>query len=242
MGGRRIGFAKTKRATFSNYHTKAQYNGAGGLTRWNAKTFPAWEKLDVMYTETEVQLSCAAGGVAGAEAVWRLNSIYDPYFTGAGNQPESYTTLSSVYRRYIVYWVDIRVRCYSATQETLLLGVSLQGPDSSYTLTGKVSSDFEKDRQIQTCNPGQSGAASPAYAHPEIVLNHVSLPQLAGISLTEYKANLYQFGGAFGANPSNSLYMRIACSDMDGQNTGSCKVQVSIRFHGKVFDRLQPLP
>lgn len=211
------------------------------LARWSrdACSFPAAQKFDCMFTDAYHTLTAtAAGGVVGGEIVYRLNSIYDPYFGAGGGQPEHYVTLSNLYERYLVYWVEINVKAYVPGANTLMLHCCVQSPDTSYSLAGKTCEALTQDRTVSTLS--LQTAAAP---NGQVQWNSGRLycSSLCGISKMMYVGSHTVYGAQFAANPTLSPWLRVAVSDAQGNAGNVATVQVSIRYGGRAFGKSQPL-
>lgn len=68
--------------------------------------FPDIYRTQLKYTEYRA-ISLAAGNAYNSTYTYRANSLFDPNFTGAGNQPLYYDQLSQIYRRYRVTGVSL---------------------------------------------------------------------------------------------------------------------------------------
>lgn len=78
-----------------------------GYTSWN-RQYPIAPR-----TRTWLRYAEAITGLGGAptqfDYQFRLNSLFDPNFTGAGHQPRGFDQLAALYGRYRVYRARVRV-------------------------------------------------------------------------------------------------------------------------------------
>lgn len=209
------------------------------LVRWaNRSSFPAAQKFDIMYVDPYHTLTAtAAAGVVGGEIVYRLGSIFDPYFAAGGGQPEHYLTLSNLYERYLVYWVEINVKCYVPGANTLVLHCCVQSADTTYSMVGKTCEALTQDRSVSSMM--LQTAAAPN-GQVEWTSGRIYLSSLCGLSKTMYVGSHTSYGSLFGANPSLTPWLRVAVSDAQGNAGNVATVQVQIRYGGRAFGRQQP--
>lgn len=66
---------------------------------------------------------------------WRINSLYDPDFTGGGVQPTTFDQWMALYDRYRVLSVEIDLTITGMTQATAIAVVGAPGTDAVPTLT-----------------------------------------------------------------------------------------------------------
>lgn len=209
------------------------------LARMASKSsFPVAQKFDVMYTNPYVTLTATgAAGICAGEIVFRLGSIYDPYFTGGGGQPEHYLSLSNLYENYLVYWVEINVKGYVPGANTLMLHCCVQSANTGYSLVGKTCETLVQDRSISSLL--MQTAAAP---HGQVEWNsgRIYLSSLSGLSKAMYVGGHQTYGAAFGANPSQTPWLRVGLTDAQGNAGNVATVQVSIRYGGRAYGRVQP--
>lgn len=200
--------------------------------RFVKSTFPPSMVFHEKYADIERTISVTTGGIANNSFLYRLNDIFDPYYSiGGGGPPEWYTTLASIYQRYIVWSVDADIRFFDPTQNTLLGAVLLQCADDTDDPAAKTADYFLQRRNYATAQlTSTTGEGSFRQ-----IQEHIKLWTVEGLPFRQYVDQMSVYGAQMGADPGKSPLFRIAVADLDGQNTGSCKVQVSLTFHGKAY-------
>lgn len=195
-------------------------------------TFAPEMVFQMKYSDIERNCTVTTGGIVNASFLYRLNDIFDPYYsTGGGGPAENYTAIAGLYQRYIVWSVDMHIRFYDPSQNTLLAGVLLQCADDTDDPSAKTA-DYMLQRRNYATVPLPSTTGQGSYRE---IQAHVKLWELEGLPFRQYVDQLSVYGASFGADPAKSPLIRIGCADLDGQNTGSVKVQVSLIFHGKAY-------
>lgn len=70
--------------------------------------------------------------------VYRLNSVFDPDFTGAGGQPSGFDQLAALYGRYRVIAVDVSVKATEATSGNQALVVMAASDNSALSVNAET--------------------------------------------------------------------------------------------------------
>jgi len=81
----------------------------------NFNTFPPTMFAQHKYVEDFNFFTDNLTGLMGTDYAFRLNSMYDPNFSGTGHQPQGYDQMASVYGRYTVYKVRLSIRITAAS-------------------------------------------------------------------------------------------------------------------------------
>lgn len=147
-----------------------------------------------------------ANGGTTFDYQFRLNSIYDPNYTGTGHQPYGYDQYNTFYNRYRVHRVDY------------VIGAAVVA--SNVNGTAKVTLVHNND-STSYGNPNLA-AESPlsttkivAGGTPVYFVGSIKPENVCGVTPTEYKDD--RFGAAFGANPTEVIHMHLVASV--GDNT-----------------------
>lgn len=177
----------------------------------------AFKKVFCAYTAAPSLSEGAAG--AGALYQFRLNSLYDPDFTGTGTTASGYTNLSNMFGLFRVVKARVIVQCANTTGGTTICGF-LVG------LNGTVSSNFlllqhephATSRQMQ----GNTGGAHSLSKFDRTV----NMSRVCGMTRAQYM-NEADFAHIGGANPARSVY--LTCY-MVGQSATAQTVQFNVRI------------
>lgn len=99
-------------------------------------------------------------GLMGSDYAFRLNSLYDPNFTGTGHQPQGFDQMTPLYGRYTVYKVRISIRLITASSGTACIGLSYRSSTNpnSFNLTSRFPGNVEESVNclvIDASSPGQ---------------------------------------------------------------------------------------
>lgn len=133
---RRITYARKRRGTGLRGRSRAPWKGIKNIQSWSqpvkypyGRTIAQTKHADApllfrsfkpsstfcihRYVE-ELSLSQEnITGLTGNEYAFRLNSLFDPNFTGTGHQPRGFDQMAALYANYCVYKVQVQVRIMS---------------------------------------------------------------------------------------------------------------------------------
>ncbi len=165
-------------------------------------SLPTAERRTLAY-ETVFGLTESAPG-AGDTHSFRLNSIFDPDFTGVGVSAMGYSTYNLFYTRYRVLAVRVYARVFAAT------GVAGGAQTAGFITT--ANSTFTSNPVYW---PGQRGAVSAVLSSVNGGANvmhtfdkRLPLHVVAGITADQYRID-QDYGAVFGANPVTPLYLHF---------------------------------
>lgn len=178
--------------------------------------FPDRYECSLKYVE-EVTFS---GTGTTTNQVMRLNSLFDPNFTGVGHQPKYFDQLAAVYGTYIVLSTDFKVKLSNANSNSVRYAIAVS--DSSQSVTG-VQDLSESKRSVSGFLGLNSGA--------EAVKEHtgsINMATLHGDKFIDAQDNL-QSGVA--ASPQDPAYLTIAVADANLTAAVSVFCEISMMFH-----------
>lgn len=162
-------------------------------------------------------LTPSAGAVS--DQVYRLNSIYDPDYSGTGITVMGYTQVNALYQRYRVLSAKATVQWdnLSSDPATAFL-VASPNP----TISANIN--YIQSQRISWTSP-ISGKGGPTKSHV------VSLPihKVFGVPALQVKTE-HDFAASLGANPANSVYLHAGIYQ-NGASAGNCNLFVKIEYH-----------
>lgn len=167
----------------------------------------------------------------GSHIQYRMNSVFDPYYTGAGHSVHEYSRLAAIYNRYRVdkcHWSFTFTTPGDTRDIVCTVSVS---PNSSAPLTGETNYV-----PLEWAN-AKHGLLSPSGARQCVVSGSTDLATLNGVPKFKFISDdLYM--ATVGTSPAalNLLSAAIICAD----GTGSIAVQcvVNIVYEVTWFDRI----
>lgn len=169
-------------------------------------------------------LTEAAAG-AGAFNSFRINSIFDPDYTGVGSSALGYSTYAYLYGRYRVLSTRVLLRFVDVTAVATggqIVGVifNANGVFSSNPLTWP-SQPFAKSTILQGNQGGEHSACTLNLTPP--------LHKVAGVTRSQFLAD-QDYSATFGSNPATPLYAHVFMTGKLSSAAESCKVEVRIIY------------
>jgi len=139
---------------------------------------------------------------------FRLNSLYDPDFSGLGNQPYQYDQLTAVYAKYIVYECHVDLTFTDPSTDGLWVGWSFHSDtDNNDTPNGLTLGDIMSRpnfRCVPINNTGQQFIT---------IREHIPIHTVFGISRQQYAPLTDTYGAAYNANPVSNAYLDLFVLD-----------------------------
>lgn len=169
-----------------------------------------------------ITLSSAIGAIG--KNTFRMNSIFDPDYTGTGHQPLYHDQFAGIFNKYVVIGSKIKVTfanvpdSMAATAPTGPIVVGLC-PDTDTTLSSVISTVMEAPKSINsTINNGLGQSIK--------ILSATYSPQ-RDLGLTPEDDTI---GANFGSNPSLAYYMHVWCADVGSGQTADIIAKVEIEY------------
>ncbi len=175
-----------------------------------------------------------AGGVW--QNTFRLNSLYDPDYTGVGGAPSGVSTYLGVdkpFYRYRVNSVDVDIRAINTTAaQSILAGVMAGGDDIAVPATGAVAQ--------QTLLEGRSYAwdflnstTGGEHSYGRMTC-HIKIADVVGPI-----ANDQNCTAPISANPSLSAFLVLLCCNADGSTlSATARFVVRLTYNCTLFERM----
>lgn len=190
---------------------------------------PVSYRCTMDYVET-YYASSGVGGVFGTEAIFSLNSLYDPNYGGVGHQPYGFDQLSALYRRYIVYGCLVEVEANDPSADGVVIGYTAQGTNSVATLAAHTIDEVKERSMCYTRSVNNTGRQNVYFKR------YYSIPRLEGLPISQY--NIDDFGALCTTGPSKLSIFRVAIAGEHGVEGLTCNIRVRLRFKCKFYDRI----
>lgn len=191
--------------------------------------FPPGQRIYTSYAEPFVMTTATAS--FGTCQVMRLNSIYDPNYTGGGHLAYDHAILAGIYGKYRVdrvYW-RITLTTPGATNDQYIAATI--APNTSGNIT---SAPLYNPIEDPSCTVGLMAGNGERRA---VIDGYVNLWELCGVPKAKYMADdTYQ--SSFSSNPAQLALLSFATCCADGTTGVSSQALVELRFDVWVFDRL----
>jgi len=177
---------------------------------------PAAVRRFVAYSEVRTLTEGAAG--TGAYYQYRINSMYDPDFTGTGTSSIGYSQQMAMYSRHRVTRVRVMLNWALSTAGPAQVGF-MYGMSTTPTAT-LTRWPVEPNSHSKLLN-GITGSRSGW-----VVDQNVPLAKVAGVTQRQFITDL-DFAAIVGANPSAGIYLTIFVIGYAGTpTTAVCEVKL----------------
>ncbi len=173
--------------------------------------------------------SSVSARLTGDQYEFRLNSIYDPDLSGTGHQPYMYDQFAALYGRYRVDRVDIEIDVIASPSTSHCVTALVQGPSGAWSINGRTTASL-----IENVKCKNVYALASAVTPPRLRMT-IDLPTYLGIGRAAYEADLSQWSGAIGSNPSRVAVLNLATSVFAGTSE-TVQCVVTIVYHTKLWD------
>lgn len=176
-----------------------------------------WMKM--IYAQLD-SLNPPSLGLCGHK-LFRLNSIYDPDFSGSGHQASTHDQMALLFEDYVVTKCDYKVKIYNSAVVPVLVGVYC----TDVGVTSTNPTDIVEQGQCQWTIMTPPGGSQD---YVEFV-GTVDLPSLMGKSYENY-IDSDTYNTNFGANPGDAGFLDIfyaAANGVDDPAAFSCWTELT---------------
>jgi len=159
------------------------------------------------------------GGVSGYS--FRLNSVFDPDYTGIGHQPRGFDQFAALYSEYVVLSSKIKIipTLNSGTANPVTVGIAVD-PDSSIQTNIYDYVEFGKGRYITIAGPSQGQKE-----------NVLTMSYSSRKYWNQSPYNNEDQRALMTANPSNVTYGHIWAAGTEGSyDPANIYIQVEISY------------
>lgn len=190
--------------------------------------YPPGQLITMSYAEPfQMTTSTAAFGTC---QVMRLNSIYDPNYTGGGHVAYGHSTFAIMYGKYRVnrcHWRITLTTPGGANDQYIAATIA---PNTTGNITGAVLYNPIEDPSATV------GLMSSDGDRRAVIQGQVDLWKLCGVSKVKYMSDdTYQSG--MSSNPAQLALLSFATCCADGTNGITSQALVELRYEVWVFDR-----
>lgn len=155
--------------------------------------------------------------------IHRLNSLYDPDYTGVGSQAYYRDQLSTLYEKYQVYGAKVWINfCNDSTQSVNL--AIYASPSYSNPAWFKEAAEF----------PYSKVALLALDTDKLKFQRYYWVKKIWGKALKDDN-----FWASYNADPTNGTYLHVCTENSDGTTAIDIHYQIIIKFYCKFFKRIQ---
>lgn len=224
---------KTKRKpTKGMLKTGSKKPGKKLFSHYNgADPFPPSQVVKMKYTETRV-LTTGTSGIYGTEYAFRLNSIFDPNFTGTGHQPYGHDQMALLYNKYKVIGVYIDLEFTSPTSGGVVCAAMIRQANDTFSSTGAATDSIAEKTMAHTETLNQYGKGKIRFRQ------YMPMHEIIGVTKEQFRSSIDDtYTAAFGSNPVSPLLVINCCSVGSGAGD-SVSCRVNLTYYTQCYDRL----
>lgn len=209
---------------------KPKGNRIGTEFAINTPIIPPMRQLKLRYAET-FSLSTGAAGVLGTQQGMRLNSLYDPNWTGTGHQPYGYDQIVQFYKSYRVNAARVQLiwTTIGGTAE-VCCAYELTPTNSGLTLTGQSVDRVTEVNKVSTNVLSASGNTRTVKTD-----FFVKMKDIFAVSAEKLHSD-DKYAAAYNSDPTEIVYLLMAVGSYSGTAGESVSVQVIIDYYATLYD------
>ncbi len=171
--------------------------------------------------------SISLAGLNYGEKIYRLNSCFDPDFSGAGAQPLGFDQWAAFYTRYRVLSAKWKVQFAAATSLTESCVACI--PNLVNTIDN-VDSNVLAEPYAKSTLFSTNGGWKP------VIDGEISIAKLFGLTPSEMSEENYT--ALTSASPVNMCYLHVRASTLSSGLSGTCyfklEMEYDVEFYGRV--------
>jgi len=237
-----------KRKYGRRYRPYGKYKGSAG-SRWTpdqasgpmpalsvsrgVSGFPTELRTTLRYSDV---VTLTSTGNAVTNYVFRMNSLFDPDFTGTGHQPYYFDQFATIYQRYTVIGSKLKATFTPIPDTINGAGTTqLNGPVVCAVWGDPTSTNTTTLSTLMETNTSRSGLLSTATGgHNQLVLSTTFSPETKlGLSSGDDTV-----GAAVTGSPSQVWYGIISLVDVGLAAATSVSVKVDMEFRVRFFQQI----
>jgi len=220
--------SRRKTRKFNNW-TKAQ------LQPGFLQVFPLRLTTSLSYADQFTMYGINSLDTFGTEQVYRLASLYDPDFTGAGHQPYGYDQITPWYQRYQVNSATIKVTFSDPSKDGMYIAVMVKNLNDPATLVNSTLSQARERPNVWLKPLNNTGEQK------QVFTKRLDFAQFMGLTKQQWQNDWSNTSALVTTNPGYTPYLQIAvCDGTAAATAGNVKVTCEIIFHCTFFERATP--
>lgn len=233
--GRLVG-ARSKRTTTARRRTLKVVIHGKKMAHYHLPRrplFPLSQRQAMTHKYVEyTDLDPAAGTVAVHR--YRVNSLYDPDYTGVGSQPMYRDQMAELYNNYVVDGSRIKVTLLPVT--SLGENVDLRDiPVLAVTKDDDTTTPTTMQAIMEQGTVNQRYRVVKSDATPTIVSLSWSLKKSSAVSDIMNP----DWIAATGGNPNSGPHYRVVYGNLAGTNVSACRVLIELSYHAVWFNPIE---
>lgn len=185
---------------------------------------PSSKNITMTYGVSNAIVEGAAG--SGVTYFYRLNSVYDPDYSGVGAVATGYNTWSGLFLNYKVKKATVRV-------QATVTGLATGGMANVVIAPVAGQAVVPANKQTWKCMRGAKFKAIANNAVGGVNLVDMvatwDLAWVASVTPSQYEADM-DFSGAVGSNPARQLFVMLAVDSVASGTVVTCNYNIQITY------------
>lgn len=190
-------------------------------------------KLFCKFNYSNTEILTATNGNTATVTQYRLNSLYDPYYTGAGTQPYQFDQLNTIYGIYKVHGAKVKVTFFDPSTDGFMVGYRIRASTNTTTTNAK------NVRLLGTMSNTAMKTLNNSGEQQRTFSGYVPIHKIFGITKGQY-SNELAYSSAVGDNPSADALLEIFVIDMNNNIDKTVKMTVSIQYLSQLYGLISP--
>lgn len=184
------------------------------------------------YTQTATLTASSTGNSSGSAQIWRLNSLFDPDYTGVGHQPLWFDEIKALgYTNYLVHGCEVTLTFTDPSADGMYVAYGLDTPaldDPIASVFHDYLKEYPRTLVKYINNTGSQKVTDKFY---------VNCAKACNVSKIRYNTNP-DYSSLTTGNPSKSPIIQCVCGAINPSNASTPTVQctVKLRYWVEFFD------
>lgn len=191
--------------------------------------FPVALRKQFSYSQI-VQFTSGTAAM-GTQQAYRMNSLYDPDYTGSGHQPYGFDQMSGLYSKYRVDRCKFELTFTTPGAANDLLCAATVCPGTSSSLSA-VSTQLVPERPDSIW-----GVCSSSGERRCVLRGNFDLHVVCGVSKAKYEAE-DNYSAAIGADPSQVALLTCSAGCVDGTASVTVQCLIVVTYDALLFNRI----
>jgi len=192
--------------------------------------FPAHVTRDLTYAEL-FQFTTGTAGIYGTQQSMRMNSIFDPNYTGTGHQPYGRDTMNTLYSRYRVDRCSFELWFTTPGAGNDILCTCSVAAGTSASLTG-----LAPDRPLEWPF-AQFGQLSSSGSRLCVLRGTFNLEDVLGVSQAKYRSE-ENYCALMSADPAQDILLTFSVASFSASGGEATSVMCRLVYHTTLYERL----
>lgn len=213
------------------------FGNVSGQTSIANATLPFTDRLEcaLPYAQMTMLTTPSSTGLTAIGA-FRMNSLYDPDYSGVGHQPYQYDQVAPQYAYQIVRAVKWKVTFNAAVVPGIWVGVNFYNTSNTNGSCAGKSLDIILERNNTKMRPLTSTGSQ------QLILEGTCHPwKLFGITEQQWMAGTVSYGAGVTGNPLAGVQMEIVIVDPEARTSQNVYVVTELDYRVQFYGLINPL-